>query len=118
MAKVVDLDFLKSISLTDPIKEDDFTEYDYTEVIYCKGTTSYLIVVGTHKQHRHRAVSSYYHQALCDALGRQCPFRGDATIPEGKAASAVSLLRPQSVRELSQVLAALPKISLFDQEGV
>ncbi|XP_021698820.1 uncharacterized protein LOC110676197 [Aedes aegypti] len=117
MAKVVDLDYLKSISMVDLIKEENYTEYEYTEVIYCKGASPYMMVVGTHKQNRHRAVSNYNHQTLCNAIGQQCPFKRDMPDATGRAVSAVSILTPQGIRELSQILAALPKITLFDNEG-
>lgn len=117
MTKVVDEQFLREISLTDPIREDNFTSYDFNKVIYCKGATSYLINIGTHRDTRQRAVSSYDHQSLCEALGKVCLFKGDAAIPKGKPTTAVSILKPQRVRELTQVLAALPKIRLFDKDG-
>lgn len=117
MTRVVDEQFLREISLTDPIREDNFTDYEFSEVIYCKGATSFLLNIGTHTDTKQRAVSSYDHQSLCEALGKVCLFKGDKAVPKGKPAVAVSILRPQRVRELTQVLAALPKIKLFDKDG-
>lgn len=117
MTRVVDEQFLREISLTDPIREDNFTDYEFSEVTYCKGATSFLLNIGTHTDTKQRAVSSYDHQSLCEALGKVCLFKGDKAVPKGKPAVAVSILRPQRVRELTQVLAALPKIKLFDKDG-
>nr|AWW13493.1 nucleoprotein [Aedes anphevirus]AWW13494.1 nucleoprotein [Aedes anphevirus] len=117
MAKVVDERYLQEISLIAPIREDNFTNYEFTEVIYRKGSASYLLNIGIHKETEERAVPGYDHQSLCAALGKICPFKGERSIPKGVSDASVTILNPQRIRELSQVLAALPKIKLFDETG-